>query len=104
MQHELWPTLSIMCGGGIHRCDRDCYHTAKRVPSKKSPGNPGRSTGLRKGRLSHATASHGPMLTELGRVLQRGSRLGEWASFKRPRLGERVLASADGDGGQGRRR
>jgi hypothetical protein len=77
MQHEFWPTLSIMCGGGIDVID--CYHTAKRAQSKKSPGNPGRSTGLRKGRLSHATASHGPMLTELGPVLQRGSRLGEWA-------------------------
>jgi len=78
MQHEFWPTLSIMCGGGIHRCDILLPHSEE-GQSKKSPGNPGRSTGLRKGRLSHATASHGPMLTEPGRVLQRGSRLGEWA-------------------------
>jgi hypothetical protein len=77
----------------------DWYHTAQRAHAKKSPGNPG----LRQGRLSHATASRGPVLTELGRVLQRGSRLGEWASFKRPRLGERVLASADGGGGPWRR-
>jgi hypothetical protein len=71
------PCLSCAAEGDTDVID--CYHTAKRAQSKKSPGNPGRSTGLRKGRLSHATASHGPMLTELGRVLQRGSRLGEWA-------------------------
>jgi hypothetical protein len=81
----------------------DWYHTAKRAKRKRLPETQGGPQGARQGRLSQATAVHGPVLIEHGRVLQRGSRLGEWAYFKRPRLGERVWERAEGDGEQGRR-
>jgi hypothetical protein len=52
MQHEFWPTLSIMGGGGIHRCDRLLPHSAEGPIYKVS----------RKPRAVHR-ASSGPFVT-----------------------------------------